>query len=315
MSDEAGSLRAAAGRGDVPRVTAILRRAGKAAADEQDGRGRAALHEAASGGHTAAVNALLEAGAAPNCRDAHGKSPIALAAEAGHAAVVAALARVADVNAADSFGRTALHWAARAADHAVLAALASGGGDGGAALDCSAATNSGDSALHWLALGAGEAASDDSTAAAVAGFAEELLRRGASVRARNEEGRTALDVLAARSSSSRAAQELQLALVTGESAADAQVAALAASKDEAGSGGGTAGGTAGAGAGAGGSGAAEATASASSGAAASTLPVGGGGGVVKSVAPLTRGLGGATFKPKGAQKKKKMVVKLRPKKT
>ena len=70
------------------------------------------LMRAAEREDTAAVIALLEAGADPNCRDAEARSPLIWFATGNDVAAVRALLEAgADVHARDDIGRTALHWA------------------------------------------------------------------------------------------------------------------------------------------------------------------------------------------------------------
>lgn len=103
-----------------------------------------ALGAAAVAGRLLAVGALLAAGARPNePADLDGRSPLALAAEAGHAPIVRALAHVSDLgHVAGASMRTALHDAAATAQTATVSALLTAGafaetrdGDGAKPLD------------------------------------------------------------------------------------------------------------------------------------------------------------------------------------
>ena len=56
-------------------------------ADDSEGSGWTALHEAAAGGHKAVVQALLKAGADAQARASDGQTPAQLAQACGHAAL------------------------------------------------------------------------------------------------------------------------------------------------------------------------------------------------------------------------------------
>ena len=76
-------------------------------------RGETALHQAAYGGHAAAVKALLAADACVDARDNGGSTPLMCAAFGGHADVaIALLAAGADVKIKNSCGHGALDLAA-----------------------------------------------------------------------------------------------------------------------------------------------------------------------------------------------------------
>jgi ankyrin repeat protein len=109
------ALLAAAGteEDDVAGVQLLLRH--KAKADARDGRGRAALHEAARCGHVEIVNALLAAGADVHARDIDGRTPWLDAARGGHLEVLERLLpHRPDFAIADQEGRDALMLASTA---------------------------------------------------------------------------------------------------------------------------------------------------------------------------------------------------------
>ncbi|KXZ42313.1 hypothetical protein GPECTOR_163g141 [Gonium pectorale] len=90
VEDGGTPLHAAARRGDVEEVRALLR-AG-ADKDAQDEGEWTPLHRAAENGHVVAVRALLQAGANTDARDSTNQnSPLYLAAQNGHVEVVKAL--------------------------------------------------------------------------------------------------------------------------------------------------------------------------------------------------------------------------------
>ena len=150
-------LMAAARAGDVPRLTRLLRTAsgalrGRTNVNGADSRFWTALHTAAECGQTAALGALLAAGAAVGAASNLGFTPLHTAAQFGQtAALEALLAAGAAVGTADSWGWTALHRAAQEGHTAALEALLAAG----AAVD--ARSHGGSTPLH-LARDQGHAA-------------------------------------------------------------------------------------------------------------------------------------------------------------
>lgn len=120
----ATALAAAAMRGDLAEVRALLAR--QADVNAATGDGMSALHWAAERGDAAMVQALLKAGAATTGKTLNGGyTPLHVAARAGHgAAVKALLAGGADAKALTATGATALHLAAQAGDAVAVTALA-----------------------------------------------------------------------------------------------------------------------------------------------------------------------------------------------
>lgn len=104
------------------------------------------LHYAASGGHEAIAKLLLLSGAAPNCKDNNGDSPIHIAAWLGHEEIVSLLLLGgADVNMLDNSRRTPLHLAAKHGRLSTVETLLTSGADMNlrngiscSALDCAA---------------------------------------------------------------------------------------------------------------------------------------------------------------------------------
>ncbi len=89
-----------------------------------------ALHKAARDGTTAAVKALIAAGANVNATTDSGFTALHWAARNGHANVVKVLmAAGADVNSKDQMGRTPLDYANEAEHSGAVAALSAGGTD------------------------------------------------------------------------------------------------------------------------------------------------------------------------------------------
>jgi hypothetical protein len=114
------------------------------------GGGRMALSYAARGGHTAAVNTLLEMGAKVDvdAKDKSGRTPLSWAAGMGHEAVVELLFGTGkvDIDAKDTFGRTPLSWAAGMGREAVVEVLLGTG-----KVDIDAKDKSGRTPLSWAA--------------------------------------------------------------------------------------------------------------------------------------------------------------------
>ena len=103
------ALRAAAAGGLMGPLGSLLRRRKEVEAGAKTMGGQTALHWAARGGHAAAVEALLRAGAQVGARDGADATPLHSAAQGGHAAAVEALLRAgAQVGATDRNGKTAL---------------------------------------------------------------------------------------------------------------------------------------------------------------------------------------------------------------
>jgi ankyrin repeat protein len=103
-TDGLTSLLLASERGHASVVRALL---GKGAnIDAEDARGRTALHHASRGGHVDVVRLLLSTGKFDvNAADEDGQTPLHLASERGRTSVVEALLDLnADINAADSKG-------------------------------------------------------------------------------------------------------------------------------------------------------------------------------------------------------------------
>ncbi|KAK8751764.1 hypothetical protein OTU49_010214, partial [Cherax quadricarinatus] len=75
-------------------------------------RGRRALHQAADGGHTTVVEALLNANADPNAEDDEGVLGIYLAVQAGHLEVVKILLPLLSDVGREVKGKQLIHWAA-----------------------------------------------------------------------------------------------------------------------------------------------------------------------------------------------------------
>ena len=121
-------LHAAAARGDVDRIRALLDDENlQLEADTPSGDGTTALHAAAAMGHAAAVRLLLELGGSTEAAGRDGATPLMRAAAMGQAeAAVALLEGGAAVDAAHPFGRsTALHFAAEMGHEDIVRALCS----------------------------------------------------------------------------------------------------------------------------------------------------------------------------------------------
>ena len=89
--DSATALRQAAKGGDTSRLKALLDE--PIDVDARDPAGRTALMLAVIGGQAQAVEALLARGADPNAADSSGTTPLAAALAANHADITAALRR------------------------------------------------------------------------------------------------------------------------------------------------------------------------------------------------------------------------------
>ena len=126
-----GKLHAAAARGLLPTVLALLE-ADTEAVDTEAQDGTTALHAAAATGHAAVVEALLEAGADPQATGKAGATPLHLASAMGHEDAVRSLLRHAAtlVDHPHAFAQcTALHFAAEMGHVPVLEALCEAGAD------------------------------------------------------------------------------------------------------------------------------------------------------------------------------------------
>jgi ankyrin repeat protein len=117
-------------KGDVDAVEAFLATRPEALRWTQSGTGQTALHTVAMTGHWAMGEALLNAGAACDARDIHGRTPLAQAARSGtHRIVGLLLDRGADIHATDHKGNTPLHLAAEGISGDTVIALAQRGAD------------------------------------------------------------------------------------------------------------------------------------------------------------------------------------------
>lgn len=111
-SSLASEIHQAAEAGDVALIAAIIERDPGAATERDDGN-ETPLHAAARGGHTAAVRALLDAGAPADIGDNENSTPLDVASIAGQLEVARLLVeRGADVRHRDDNGMTALLFAA-----------------------------------------------------------------------------------------------------------------------------------------------------------------------------------------------------------
>lgn len=185
----ATALAAAAMRGDLTEVRALLAR--QADVNAATGDGMSALHWAAERGDAAMVQALLKAGAATTGTTKNGGyTPLHVAAKAGHgAAVKALLAGGADAKALTTTGATALHLAAQAGDAVAVSALAGAKADvnaletawGQTPLMFAAAANRPAAVTALLKAGA-----DAKVKTKTQDLTEELARQQAAARKRNE---------------------------------------------------------------------------------------------------------------------------------
>lgn len=170
------ALMLAAGEGQPDLVRALLAR--RAAVNATNQRGGTPLMYAATAGDAASLTLLLSNGAAVNARARNGWTALTLASARGFDRIVTTLLdRGADPNIADIYGWTPLMRAVHA-DHAdaVHALLAS------TRVDVGATDDTGKTALHHAAaIGSVE-------------LVRALLARGASIRERDRDGRTAHDL-------------------------------------------------------------------------------------------------------------------------
>lgn len=185
----ATALAAAAMRGDLAEVRALIAR--QADVNAATGDGMSALHWAAERGDAAMVQALLKAGASTTGTTKNGGyTPLHVAARAGHgAAVKALLAGGADAKALTSTGATALHLAAQAGDAMAVSALAGAKADvnaletawGQTPLMFAAAANRPAAITALLKAGAKPGVKTNTQ-----DLTEELARQQAAARKRNE---------------------------------------------------------------------------------------------------------------------------------
>lgn len=155
--------------------------------------GRTALH-IAGWGPAPVMRELLAAGADVSARTVDGWSPLHSAATARDvASLTALLASGADVNASDDGGETPLHGAARIRELPNVAELLAAGAD------VDARNVAGDTPLHhavrWTVAWSARAASDEQLAGLFSrdtAVAAALIRAGADVNARNNDGDTPL---------------------------------------------------------------------------------------------------------------------------
>jgi ankyrin repeat protein len=185
----ATALAAAAMRGDLAEVRALIAR--QADVNAATGDGMSALHWAAERGDAAMVQALLKAGASTTGTTKNGGyTPLHVAARAGHgAAVKALLAGGADAKALTTTGATALHLAAQAGDAMAVSALAGAKADvnaletawGQTPLMFAAAANRPAAVTALLKAGANPGVKTQTQ-----DLTEELARQQAAARKRNE---------------------------------------------------------------------------------------------------------------------------------
>ena len=92
--------------------------------------GQTPLFWAASDGHEAVVQLLIDKGADIEAKDRYGRTPLSWAAEKGHEAVVQLLIdKGADIEAKNHYGRTSLFWAAENGQETVMQLLINKGAD------------------------------------------------------------------------------------------------------------------------------------------------------------------------------------------
>ena len=172
------ALGAAAAAGLMAPLKALLGRSEEVAVDARgNNKGSTALILAATGGHVAAIAALLAAGAEVEAKMNDGTTAFMFAAQGGHAAAIAALlAAGAEVEATDNNSSTAIMAAATGGHAAAIAALLAAGAE----VD----TKNNDSITALMAAAIG------GHAAAIA----VLLTAGAEVDAKMNDGKTALNL-------------------------------------------------------------------------------------------------------------------------
>jgi hypothetical protein len=113
-----------------------------------DNNGTTALMRASSGGHTAAIEALLVKGAKVNAPNNNGTTALMRASSGGHTAAIEALiAKGAEVNAADNAGQVALMHASMGGHTAAIEALIANGAE------VNTADKMGSTALKLASLG------------------------------------------------------------------------------------------------------------------------------------------------------------------
>jgi ankyrin repeat protein len=155
----------------------LLVKFGSSIAQLKDSRDRTPLHIAALHGHVECAKLLIQKGGDVRASDEDGRTPLIAAAQYGQAAFVEYLLGSGDVDrtAQDRQGNTALHWACyRKHNHIALLLLENG--DDGALIN--AANNDGKTALHL------------SSRNGLVDVTKELLQKGASVSAVDNEGLT-----------------------------------------------------------------------------------------------------------------------------
>jgi ankyrin repeat protein len=168
------ALIAAASEGHTAIAQILLQRGDKAARDEH---GMTALHWAAREGHIEMLRLLLEEGLDVTTKDQNGMTALHMAASSGvgEALIVPILnANGVDVDSIDKNGRTALHLAAEDGHHVMVQLLLNAGA-------CMTVIDKGEkTALHYAA----ESGNEETVAL--------LLKNGADVAVKDKNGRTVL---------------------------------------------------------------------------------------------------------------------------